>query len=236
MTRVSWRVVFRTVLDILDRLYREWISVKAAPVSFLAAIAIAAFVTYRITARFHKANRDGFISKIASLEQQLKAQERNAESGANGDPESPDGIRKRIVDLQAQIRELQLRRLDAELVSRLTAALNHTTGHVTLSHDTSAPDAGHLAGQLMIAFQAAGWAVKRTMVMGVHESPTHGLGVRVPDPDRLTAPQVAVVSALKATGIRFELQRRPTVVSRRAAMGFGGGVPDAELVVAHGLV
>jgi hypothetical protein len=224
------------VLDILDRLYQEWISVKAAPVSFLAAIAGAAVVTYRMTARFHEAKHDAFVSTIASLEERLKAHERNAEPEAKDNPESPDEIRGRIADLQAQIRTLQERRFDAELVSRLTAALRQATGHVTLSHDTSAPDAGHLAGQLMLAFQTAGWAVKRTMVMGVHDPPAHGLGVRVPDPDRLTAPQAAVVSALKATGIQFELQRRPTVVSRRAALGFGGGMPDAEIVVAHGLV
>jgi hypothetical protein len=136
--------------------------------------------------------------------------------------ESPDEIKARIDRLEAQVKALNPRHLSSTQRSKLTDMLKNSRGHVEISYDESSPDTRSFAGEIIVAFQNAGWEARMSLLMVPREPAASGVGIRVEDPSALTPRQSLILEALRAGELEFNLQR-----------GIMPPLPDSPLLDAH---
>lgn len=120
---------------------------------------------------------------------------------------SPDEAKARIDGLEERLNQLMPRRITADQREKIRAALNGSTGYVSINTDMACSDAPPFAAGLSGAFVAAGWQVRNPSFMGLSNPPLSGMGVRVEDPNKLSYSQGIVVAALRTAGLAFEIQR-----------------------------
>jgi hypothetical protein len=178
-----------------------------APIAFAVALAIIFGLVWAAVSWSFQSRFDGQSSAISSLENRVKLKDdqigeyKEKLSGA-----TPEEAKKRIDALELQIKALSPRRVSLEQRQHITDALRGMKGNISIVQDMAAADAKPLTADLASAFQAAGWGVSLPMIMGPSNVPTSGLAVRVENPGNLRPVQQAVVSALKAVGLDFDLQ------------------------------
>ncbi len=193
--------------ELIEYLVKEGRVVFQAPVAFLLAMILVTSLLWAAINWGYQSKSDGQASAISSLENRIKLKDdqiadyREKLSGA-----TPDEAKKRIDALELQLKALSPRRLSVEQRQKVMSSLKGVRGSVSITQDMAAADAKPLSADLAVAFQAAGWGVLLPLVMGPSNIPPSGLAVRVEDPSKLRPLQQAVISALEAIGLDFNIQ------------------------------
>lgn len=210
--------------DFLKYIVSEWAVIRQTPVVFVAAILVViGLVYFAIDWRYS--------SVISSLKERISL--RDDQIGQLKDKvgtASPDEIKARIDRLESEVKALSPRRLSDAQRSQLTTGLRRLPGTIQILQDMAAPDARGFAGDLIVAFQNAGWQVQTPAILGPGNPPPHGIGLIVSDPASLTPHQSLIAEALRAIGVQFDLQRG----SLASPSGVPGRPPtslDAEILI-----
>tara|TARA_A100001391_G_scaffold193140_1_gene168030 strand:+ start:299 stop:784 length:486 start_codon:yes stop_codon:yes gene_type:complete len=122
------------------------------------------------------------------------------------DGASPDEAKARIELLEAKIEELMPRRILADQRTKIQTALAGTKCSISIGSDMACADAPALNSGISAAFRNAGWQVQNPSFMGLSNAPLSGIGVRCLDPTNPTDCETAVINALRAADIKFDVQ------------------------------
>jgi hypothetical protein len=192
-----------------NSIWMQIVMVWRAPVPFLAlAIAIWFLVRWHFSGAYQTRLANAESTKEL-LERQLQ-EYRDKLSGA-----SPDEAKARLDALESRIDALGPRRLSSEQRNLISAALDKFAGsYVVITQDMAVADARSLSQDIAAAFNAARWKVSTSMVMGLGNPPLSGVAVRVGNPESLSAPQEAIIFALKEAGLEFDIQNGRQTSSR----------------------
>lgn len=198
----------------------------SAPIPYIVALAIVAGIIWAIVNWSYSAVLASKDAEIQLLERQ-RDDYKDKLGGA-----TPDEAKARIDRLEAQVKAISPRRLSDDQKTRLASALRRLPGNIEIAQDMAAPDARPFAGDLIVAFQSAGWQVQTPAVLGPGNPPPHGIGLIVSDPSSLTAHQALIVEGLNAAGVQFDLQRGPPALQLPNIAGVTfPPTPDARIII-----
>jgi hypothetical protein len=189
--------------DFITYIAKEWHVIGQAPVTFLAAIIVVAGLLYWVMNWRYDAIISALNGRIGLRDDQI-AQLKEKVGTA-----SPDEIKARIDRLEAQVHGMAPRRLTNPQKAALSDALKRQPGKIQISSDVAAGDSRAFSGDLINAFQTAGWHIQNAMVMGPGNPSPHGLSLTVENPEALTPHQALIVQAFRANEIVFDLQQGP---------------------------
>jgi hypothetical protein len=167
---------------------------------------------------------------IEVLEQRIKLRDDEiSDYKRKLDGASPDEAKARLDALEATVRAIAPRRISADVRHRITPILSGAIGgYIELLTDMAAPTIVPLADDLARILAQSGWDVSRMGVVGVGKPPDSGIELTVPDPNALTAPQAALVSALQEAGLGLDLRQGLMPHHER-----GARKPDAVILITN---
>jgi hypothetical protein len=186
--------------DFIKYIADEWHVIWQAPVTFIAAILAVCGLVWAAMEFRYRSVIDSLNERIRLRDDQI-AQVREKVGTA-----SPDEIRARIDQLEAQVRGLAPPRLTEDQKQRLSGMLRNHQGKCAIAHDVAAAPMRGLLADLIGSFRDAGWAITTPVVMGPGMHPSHGIGIKVSDANNLTAVQDGVLNAFRAAKIEFDLE------------------------------
>jgi hypothetical protein len=187
--------------DFLTYFVREWRVIWQAPITFIAAIIVAAGTIYWAMDWRYGGVIDGLNERIGLRDDQIQSLKDKVGTS------SPDEIKARIDRLEAQVHGVLPRRLTDAQRNAIADILRTSPGQIEIAQDIGVADARPFAGDLILAFQNAGWTVQTPMILGPGNPPPHGVGITVPDPNSLSPRQALIIQALRSQGIQFDIQR-----------------------------
>ena len=186
--------------DFVTYVAKEWNVIWQAPVTFIAATIVAGGIIWAAMEFRYRSVLESLNERIRLRDDQI-AQFREKIGTA-----SPDEIKARIDQLEAQVQGLVPPRLRMEQKDTLTNLLRRQTGNCVICHDVAAAAMRPFAGDIIKCFRDAGWTITTPVVVGPGMQPPHGVGIRVPDANNLTALQDMVLKAFQAIQIDFDLE------------------------------
>lgn len=213
-------------MDFIEYLAAQGQVVIGAPIPFLVCVLITALGIYWFVGKLYDARlltvqgeRDSERGEVSRLRARLEEFKDKLASN------TPDEAKARLDALEAQVAAFKPRRLSNEQRTAMTAILTRAVGAVDVTLDMACGDGRPLAGDIIWAFQNAGWEVQNPSVMGPANPPPQGLGVRIVDPANPTLRQAGILDALRDAGVHFDLQRG-------GIRGMPGRPePDAEILI-----
>ena len=180
-------------MDVVQFIQTNAQAVLDAPLAFLLFAALVFFGAERFA-------RSRYEDRIKLRDDQIADWKRKTEGN------TPDDARARLDALEGQVREILPRRLTPEQRGKLSEALARRTGKVSVCLDMGVAEARQFSQEIALAFKNAGWDVQQPQVMGPSNPPPAGIGLRVENPAALTPLQSDVADALRAVGLRFDVQ------------------------------
>jgi hypothetical protein len=145
---------------------------------------------------------------------------------------TPEQAKARIDALESRLARLEPRRLTETQRADLTARLPIPTGAtylVAVSRDMACADCSGLAADISRAFSGAGgWQISNPMMMGINNTPPHGIAVRCADINNPSPEARIVIEAMRAARIQFDLQPGAYV---RPFSGVGPPEPAVEVLL-----
>ncbi|MBP6690356.1 MAG: hypothetical protein KA153_10215 [Hyphomonadaceae bacterium] len=204
--------------DIAKWLGGQFTVIAQAPLVYIATIAAVSFAIWRIVEWHFKTRLENSSSTIALLNERLQDY-KDKLSGA-----TPDEARARMDALESRIEALGPKRIGGDQKREMIPHLDPFRGTgVIITADGVSADAAGMSPGLKAAFSMAGWHVTSGTVLGIGRAPPTGVGMTVEDTKNLTPQQKAIVSALNAANIKFDLMQgslagmahpsRPTTVA-----------------------
>jgi hypothetical protein len=185
----------------VEQLVSERGVIRGAPVIFLLSVLLVGGAVWWLAGLRYSARIEGLEERNKYLGEQLVGYKEKL-SGA-----TPDEAKARLDALEAKVLSLGPRRLTADQQSRLRDALSKNRGSIRIAHDMAAPNVKAFSDDLIAAFQGAGWSVVPGAFMArMGPLPRSGLILEVVNPASLSQTELGVETALKATGIDFEVQ------------------------------
>jgi hypothetical protein len=192
-----------------DRAVSEGGVVSGAPMLFFGAVlfasAVAAFGIWAAISWSYSSRFEGQASTLSSLESRLKLKDDQlADYKSKLDGASPDEARKRLAQLELQVKALSPRRLSEEQKAAISRSLAGSKARIDIMQDAAAAEIKPLSADLASAFMAADWAVNIPVVMGINAPPPSGVGLRGLPSGSLSPAQARVKAALEAAKIEFD--------------------------------
>ena len=194
-----------------------------APGTFLTASVIAAGLIWA-------AMTWSYSSQISNLQSRLSLRDDQIlDYKSKLDGATPAEARKRLDDLERQVRALSPRRLTPQQKDKIAKALVGVSGTIEIAQDMAVADVKAYTGDFALVFKSAGWTVYLPSVMGVGNPPPTGIGLMVANTASLTAAETAVKRALESAEIGFDIQTE----NRHTSPSFPGMrlEPDAKLLL-----
>lgn len=193
--------------DFLRYLGTEWVVLKGAPLIFLTALAVFCGLAYAASKWRHGSTIESLNERIKLGDAHLKFRDDQLEDlKEKVGTTSPNEIKERIDGLEAQLAAIRPRRLSTEQTSKLVAALGGRPESVRVAIEDGVDDAYLYAEDLKAAFRRAEWKAEgQTTRVDSDRSPV-GLTLCVPDPSALTSEQKRIAAAMRAAGLRFDVQ------------------------------
>lgn len=192
---------------------KEWAVIRQAPGIFILAIIVVGGILYGAMNFRYDGVIDGLTQRLNLRDDQI-AQLKEKVGTA-----SPDEIKSRIANLEAQIKSISPRRLTDAQRNGIATLLKTNPGNIEIENDMSVADGRSLASDIITAFQIAGWSIRSPSVLGPSNPPPHGFGLRVTNPGALTPRQALIVQALNFQGIQFDLQQGDMDIGMRVPPG-----------------
>jgi len=177
-------------------------AILQAPATFAIAVVLIAGVMWGIFSWGYSSRIEDFQSRLALRDDQIS----DYKTKLNG--ATPDEAKRRLDALELQVKALSPRRLTEEQKGEIIQSLRGVSGVIEIAQDMGAPDAKAYTGDLALAFQAAGWSVGLTAVLGQGNPPPTGVGLRVANPVAMQPIELAAKNALSAAGIAFDVQQQ----------------------------
>jgi hypothetical protein len=224
--------------NLAQSVWDQFVTVWNTPVPFIA-VAIALWFGMRWYFKSqHETRAANSDSTVKLLERQLQEyKDKTGTDTADAVKARIDALEGRIAEMTPQLAAVQPRKVSAEQRQRMAAILDVFRGEsVEIASDAASADAPQLGKGLVAAFNASGWTVHTPMVLGVMGNLPTGIGIKVLDPDNLTPPQRAIVSAFQAAGIDFDfLQGAPRGLPSFLSHGSQRQPPVAEITLTSAL-
>jgi hypothetical protein len=151
-----------------------------------------------------KANQIGDLQSRLSLRDDEITDYRRKLEGA-----SPDEARDRIEKLEAEIAALRPRSIGQAQNEAMRGAIAGVVGNLAIETDAACGDGRKFAGGIGAAFEAAGWAVRLPMVLGMAQSGPSGLRLLVQEQNQMTDVEDAARRALIAANLDFDVVSHP---------------------------
>jgi hypothetical protein len=142
---------------------------------------------------------------------------------------TPDEAKRRLDALELRIKALSPRRLTEGQKETITKSLVGIKAAIEIVQDMGAPDTKAYAGDLALAFQAAGWTVSLPAVLGPGNPPPTGVGLMVGNPAAMQPIELAAKRALEAAGIAINIQRQNSLSRRVTPPGVPALPPQPDL-------
>jgi hypothetical protein len=175
-------------------------------------------------------SRDGIIANKDSEITLMRGQRDDYKEKLSG--ATPEQAKARIDALESRLARLEPRRLTETQRADLTARLPIPTGAtylVAVSRDMACADCSGLAADISRAFSGAGgWQISNPMMMGINNTPPHGIAVRCADINNPSPEARIVIEAMRAARIQFDLQPGAYV---RPFSGVGPPEPAVEVLL-----
>jgi hypothetical protein len=175
-------------------------------------------------------SRDGIIANKDSEITLMRGQRDDYKEKLSG--ATPEQAKARIDALESRLARLEPRRLTETQRADLTARLRIPTGAtylVAVSRDMACADCSGLAADISRAFSGAGgWQISNPMMMGINNTPPHGIAVRCADINNPSPEARIVIEAMRAARIQFDLQPGAYV---RPFSGVGPPEPAVEVLL-----
>jgi hypothetical protein len=172
-----------------------------APATFLIAIAIVAGLIWAAMSWSYSSQITNLQSRLSLRDDQI------SDYKSKLDGATPAEARKRLDDLENQVKVLSARRLTTQQKEKIAKALAGAVGVIDIAHDMAAADAKAYTGDFALAFRSAGWIVSLPAALGISNPPATGIGLRVRNPAALTTAELVVKRALEAAEIGFDIQK-----------------------------
>lgn len=206
---------------VAQSIWKQIVAVWDAPVPFLAVVVLIWFVMRWAIGSQYAIRLSNAESTEKLLERQL--QEYKDKTGSD----TPDAVRTRIDALEQRISEMVPklaamgpRKISAEQRQVMVPLLDPFKGQsIDITSDAASADAAQMSKGLVAAFNSAGWITQTPMVMGLGHPPPTGIELKVENPNHLTPAQNAIVNALRAANVSFDLQAGPLHAPRSRLLG-----------------
>jgi hypothetical protein len=198
MRRLRYQLLLQ---DALDYLGREWRAVARAPVTFGAAMLLAALLS-------SSALIWSFRGETNLLRQQL-AEYTDKLHGASADEVKTalDVLTNEVNALEAQLKPRRVNAQQRQVLAERSKVPNGTQYAMTIVYEGGCWDCPQYAADLDDAFRSIpGWSVSHRVMMGLTQRPPQGLALVVADPKQPSPQEQLLQQALQAAGIAFELQ------------------------------
>lgn len=187
---------------LLTTLAENWAVIANAPLAFVIWTLVLLGICWAILS-YAKGNQIGNLeSRLALRDDEIANYKRQLEGA------TPDEARERIERLETELAALKPRRITPEQMEAIKRDLTQT-GRVTFTSDAASNDAALVATELARAFHERGWQVSTPVAFGPAFRPPSGIGVSVGDISAPSPQEAAVLSALKAAGLSFDVQALP---------------------------
>lgn len=167
---------------------------------FVLAVAIVAFVAWKIAQREYATRLTNAASDYQSLERQLN-EYKNKLSGA-----TPDEAKARLNALELEIARLKPKKLTPEQIRTFTGVLQAHRGAVMLISDGHEPHGRRLRHQFAPAFTEAEWEVTVGSSNDPSRTVPEGLIVMLRPEGARTISEKLVVEALDAAGVAYAVE------------------------------
>ena len=208
------RGTYRWMEALIRYLAGEGRVILQAPATFLVAIAIVSGIAWVALDWKYSSQISNLQSRLSLRDDQI-ADYKDKLNGA-----TPDEAKKRLDELETQVRALSPRRLTNEQKGKLTQALAGTSEVIEIAQDAAVSDAKAFTGDLATCFQVAGWTVSLPSIFAPGYVPPTGVALRVLNPGSLRPAELNAKKALEAAGIEFNIEGgfRPPNPARLAIM------------------
>lgn len=196
--------------DYTEKFQKEWAVISGAPLTFIAAVAAA---TTFLGGVIYKIDSETLSAKDATIET-LKTEIESYKEKLSG--ASPEEAKARFDALEAKVAKLEPRSLSAEKMatfSKLIKSLPPAPYEVFIVSTMSCHDCDQYAADLLSTFPQPPWSVHMGLVSGPGKSSPKGLTVYTPDPKNPLPEAAAIVSALTAANVPFDLMAGSREVS-----------------------
>ena len=184
-----------------ERLQKEWAVIRGAPWSFLTAVAIVAGAIWFF---LRETNHGTLSAKDATIET-LKAQNDSCKEKLSG--ATPEEAKARIA-LEALVSRIEPRRLSHEQKKAITANVMLPEGAsylLSITSDMSCMDCNQYADEFSGVLSEAHWVIRTPMVEKPGTKSPKGIAVLSPDPNNPLPEAAALMRALRAADIPFDM-------------------------------
>jgi hypothetical protein len=188
--------------SLIKHITDEWSVVGAAPLTFIVLAILMLGATFLVLSWFYSGRLENLEGRIKMRDDQITEYKEKL-SGA-----SPDEAKARIEALETKIAVLMPRQLSATARTQLAAVASRAPATLRILHDGAIHDANRYAADLGDAFGKGSWNVSYGMVIGIGQPIPSGVGLTVNDVANLTASQVALADALRASDVPFDFLMR----------------------------
>lgn len=187
--------------DFLKYISDEWSVISAAPLTFVILGLLMAGVLYFVLTWYYSGQLETLKGRIDIRDDQIE----DYKAKLNG--ATPEEAKARMDRLQGELDSLKPRQLGADKRQKIVAAASaRPKGRLEVGNDMSCADSAGYKGELVRAFQDAGWTVIGPSFLGRAQAPVCGLAVSVANLNSQTALETAVIDALRAAQIDFEIE------------------------------
>jgi hypothetical protein len=193
--------------DPIETLRKEWPVIKAAPWSLVAVVTIVGVLMWF----FMGAVNQGTISAKDATIQTLTTQVASYKEKLNG--ATPDEAKSRIDALERKVEERfakfeprHVSKVQHELISKVILSMPQGSYSISIQSDMGCSDCKQYAADFLSIFPRPAWSVIMPSVMGPSASSPKGLAILTPDPANPLPEATALVSALNAANIPFDLK------------------------------
>jgi hypothetical protein len=190
------------VSDFIETIQKEWAVISGAPWSFATVIVAVGVILWLFV---NQINSGTISAKDATIET-LKIQNESYKQKLNG--ASPEEAKARMDALEARVSRVEPRRLSHE--QKKTIAENATlpagTSYaLSIESDKRCPDCTQYADEFSDIFSEAHWAISTPTVERPSTKSSKGIAVLSPDPNSPLPAAAALIHALKAANVPFDL-------------------------------
>lgn len=200
---------------------QQFATAISQPIPTLVLTLAIGFVIWGLIKREYQTRLENAASTLAFKQSEVDDYKRKLDGA------SPDEAKARIDALEAKLLAITPRSVGKDGREKMVSVLARYAGSViSIMADSSCGDAGGFRGRLQMAFGEAKWRVSAGTMMGAPYRSETGIIVSIDDLNSVTEPQQAVMDALAAVNLQFEITQRQ---SRRR----GEPVQVAEILITN---
>ncbi|MER9329861.1 hypothetical protein [Mesorhizobium sp. M0488] len=198
--------------DPIQFLKDNWAVVTQAPWVFVTLVIIVGGGGVAIGRTWLNRTISNLQSDIATLESRhIAKDEKIADYQSKLNGATPDEARNLISALERRLAALEPRNLDPEQSRLLSTHLSNKPGSIQLIKDVGSPESGKIYAQFGVLLRRLGWELMEGSVMGLGNPPPTGIAVQSHAGDTLTEDAKALIAALQAAGIEYDVQKTAAI-------------------------